>query len=72
MSHKSTTLGVLEHGAKFVSRSLAEMFELVAGSMDECLTTAKRTAHPRIRVKTAVGARPTFSGVGRTHVRLPS
>jgi hypothetical protein len=45
MHHRSSSLSVFGRSAKFVSRSVEEMFELVASSMDECLKTAKRSAH---------------------------
>jgi hypothetical protein len=44
MSNRSSSFSVFERSAKFLSRSFDEMFELVASSMDECLSTAKRTS----------------------------
>ncbi len=49
MYRRSNSLSVLDRGAKFLSRSIEDMFELIAASMDECLTSAKRTAHFKVR-----------------------
>jgi hypothetical protein len=60
MTHRPRSLSVFGRSAKFVSRSVEEMFELVALSMDECLTTAKRARSKADGSKTAIRSNRTY------------